>query len=155
MLCHAMTCHAMLCSARLRCPLGWYAMLCYGVLCYPGHAMLFCAMVRYSTVSVVCAGLVRPMERPPGTPVSPRLHSREPSPPEVKKNRWASAAQAVMNPTLQKEQSFPSSMGRSHFPRSHTHLPAACRSRQYSIYPVSYACSLVILHETFLAKLPH
>ncbi|KAL3161919.1 hypothetical protein ABBQ38_009004 [Trebouxia sp. C0009 RCD-2024] len=62
-------------------------------------------------------GLVRPMERPPGTPGSPRLHSREASSPEVKRNRWAAAAQAVLNPTLQKEQGFPNSMGRSHFPR--------------------------------------
>ncbi len=37
---------------------------------------------------------------------------------ETKRNRWAAAGQAVLNPSLQKEQNFPNSMGRSHFPRS-------------------------------------
>lgn len=65
------------------------------------------------------AGLVRPMERPPGSPGSPYHPSKEQeaSSSEGRKNRWAAAGQAVLNPTLQKEQSFPNSLGRSHFPR--------------------------------------
>lgn len=60
------------------------------------------------------------MERPS---FHSRLHSQdlEEHPAEAKKNRWAAAGQAVLNPSLQKEQNFPSSMGRSHFPRSPMH----------------------------------
>lgn len=62
-------------------------------------------------------GLVRPMERPPSSQVSLH-HSRDHEQAhEGKKNRWAAAGQAVLNPSLQKEQGFPNSMGRSHFPR--------------------------------------
>ena len=93
-------------------------MLCYAMLCY---AMLCCAMLCYAICDIEaggCAGLVRPMERPPGSPGSPHQpREQEASSPEGRKNRWAAAGQAVLNPTLQKEQSFPNSLGRSHFPR--------------------------------------
>lgn len=46
---------------------------------------------------------------------------------EPKRNRWAAAGQAVLNPALQKEQSFPNSMGRSHFPRCDVH---PCRAKR-------------------------
>lgn len=46
------------------------------------------------------------------------LEEHQSSSSEAKRNRWAAAGQAVLNPSLQKEQNFPNSMGRSHFPRS-------------------------------------
>ena len=67
------------------------------------------------------AGLVRPMERPAGASMSHRPSRDKEHPHEVVKNRWAAAGQAVLNPSLQKEQGFPNSMGRSHFPRSATY----------------------------------
>lgn len=64
------------------------------------------------------AGLVRPMERRPASSGSHHFsREQEACSPEGKKNKWAAAGQAVLNPTLQKEQSFPNSLGRSHFPR--------------------------------------
>ena len=63
-------------------------------------------------------GLVRPMERPPSSLVSLHPSRDQEQAQEGKKNRWAAAGQAVLNPSLQKEQGFPNSMGRSHFPRS-------------------------------------
>ena len=81
-----------------------------------------------------CAGLVRPMERPSmhASQHSRDLEERQSSSSEAKRNRWAAAGQAVLNPSLQKEQNFPNSMGRSHFPRSA--LPS-CNKHCFCIQP--------------------
>ena len=74
------------------------------------------------------SGVVRPMERAPGTLSHQHSHTTDElqSAGVGRRNRWATAGAAVLN--MQKEQAMSSNTSRSHFPRSHTALPTHCNS---------------------------
>ena len=97
------------------------------------------------------------MQRPASSPVQQRSRggSGEQSQDNNKRNRWAAAGQAVLNPSLQKEQTFPNSMGRSHFPRQVLPFMSAKHSFARQKCAQAWSCLCVALVQVVQVYAPH